>query len=371
MNKITVYILGAVFLAACSTSPVETVYHDFDFDGMEGVFVVNEGNYLFGNSSLTFLSTGQELVYNDIFILANDIPLGDVAQSMTIQGDTGWVVVNNSGRIYRIDVNTARISGEINGLVSPRNILLLGRNKAYISDLYEKALTVFDPEECTLTGKISLDNGEEGFNHHTAEQVLLINDEVFVNSWNYDNMLLVIDPLLDKVVDSIPVITQPNSMVEDSKGMLWVLCDGGFPGSPFSYEAPGLLRIDPVQRVLTRSYRFEEGTHPFSLEINKTGDTLYFINRDVWRMRIDDGQLPGEPFIKSPYTGYYQGGYYALGLDHENQYIYLSDAIDHLQRGVVYRFRPDGVAIDSFRAGINPGKFVFRTTTGSRKSAFP
>jgi len=363
MSKFIILLPVLLLLSACSDAPVELIVHDFDFSGKEGVFVVNEGNYMFGNSSLTFLSTHEELVYNDIFILANSVPLGDVAESMTISGDTGFIVVNNSGRIYRIDLNTAEITGEISGLVSPRNLLMLDAEKAYVSDLYEKAITIVDPSDCSIKGKISLDNGESGYNHHTAEQMLETAGKVFVNSWNYDAMIMVIDPATDRVIDSLSVLTQPNSMVLDRNGDLWVLCDGGYPGNPYNYEAPGLLRIDPELPAVTRVYRFEEGTHPFSLTVNPAKDSLYFINKDVWKMSVDAASLPDEPFIRSRYNNYFQGGFYALGIDPEGEMIYVSDAIDHLQRGVVFRYRPDGVVVDSFRAGISPGDFVFWGST--------
>lgn len=371
MIKRTAILVFFLFLLGCSESPVVLESLHFDFEGKDGVFIVNEGNFMFGNSSLSFFSTGDKVVYNEIFLLANEIPLGDVAQSICLYGDTAFVIVNNSGRIYRIDQNSAGVTGEIGGLVSPRNMLVLGPGKAYISDLYEKAITIADPEKCLIKGRISLDNGDPEFNHHTAEQMLLLNGRVFTNSWNYDAMILAIDPETDQLSDSVEVIAQPNSMAADRNGDLWVLCDGGFPGNPFRYEAPGLIRIDPSSCEVTRIYRFEEGTHPFSLKINGRGDTLYFINRDVWRMEINATALPEEPFVKSPYSGYYQGGFYGLGIDPVSSMVYVSDAVDHLQRGVVFRYRPDGVAVDSFRAGINPGELVFRRSLTSRKNAFP
>jgi len=39
--------------------------------------------------------------------------------------------------------------------------------------------------------------------------------------------------------------------------------------------------------------------------------------------------------------------------------IYVADAIDFVQRGMVYRFSPEGVAVDTFRTGIAPGGFCF------------
>ncbi len=41
--------------------------------------------------------------------------------------------------------------------------------------------------------------------------------------------------------------------------------------------------------------------------------------------------------------------------------IYLGDAIDQVQRGIVYRYKSDGTAIDTFKTGINPGFFYSKS----------
>jgi hypothetical protein len=147
--------------------------------------------------------------------------------------------------------------------------------------------------------------------------------------------------------------------VIDKNDKLWVLTDGGSEGNPYGHEKPGLIKIDAPTLSIEKTYRFNLEESPSELTINGTGDTLYFINKDVYRLAVDSENSP-ELFLESPYEGSYSGGYYGLGVDPATSEIYVADAIDFVQRGVVYRHSPDGTAVDTFKVGINPGDFCFK-----------
>ena len=72
------------------------------------------------------------------------------------------------------------------------------------------------------------------------------------------------------------------------------------------------------------------------------------------------GDREAELFMEGPYPEGQQGGYYALDVDPVSSEIYVADAIDFIQRGMVYRFTSSGKAIDSFQTGIGPGSFCFK-----------
>ena len=42
-----------------------------------------------------------------------------------------------------------------------------------------------------------------------------------------------------------------------------------------------------------------------------------------------------------------------------SQYDYVADAIDYQQKGIVYRYSPEGELLDEFRVGIIPGAFCW------------
>jgi len=326
---------------------------------IKGLFVTNQGNFMYGNASLSFYDPESKEVLNDVFFNANALPLGDVAQSMVVRDSLGYVVINNSGRIYIINVHTFALVGKITGLSSPRHLHFIDDSKAYVSDLYARSISIVNPRSMEVTGAIPVNNHDEDFSQHATEQMLQLDKYVYTNCWSFDNQILVIDSEQDRVVDSIEVIKQPNSMVLDHYQTLWVLCDGGFPESPYGHEPAGLMRISAGSGEAEILHRFREGAMPRSLKINGSGDTLFFLNQGVYSYPVRSERAP-ELLIDSPYPEGYQGGFYSLEVDPASSELYVADAMDFVQRGNIYRYTAAGILVDTFQAGIGPGGFCFK-----------
>ena len=318
----------------------------------EGLFIVNEGNFMYGNASLSYYDTKTRQVENAVFTRANGISLGDVAQSMTIRDGIGWIVVNNSGVIFAIDINTFKVIGQITGFTSPRYIHFLSDTKAYVTQLWDNRICIVNPQTFEITGYIPtpLPAGSE-----STEQMVQYGQYVFTNCWSYNDRILVIDSETDRVCDSIKVGIQPASIALDCHDKLWVITDGGYEDSPYGYSEPVLYRIDARTRQIEQEFTFPLGDHPSELQLNGTRDTLYFINRGIWRMPVTDDRLPVRPFIEDNGTIYY-----GLTVNPVNSDVYVADAIDYVQSGIVYRYSSDGALLDNFRVGITPGAFCWK-----------
>ena len=341
------YILVCMLLCGCMDyGPLS----EEEFSGAgRGVFIVCEGNFTYGNASLSYYDVQSRQVAGEVFARANAVSLGDVAQSMTILGQDGYIAVNNSGAVLAMDINTFRIKGIIKGLTSPRYIHFVSPQKAYITDLYAPQITVFDPRTLQITGRISTGR------HNSTERMVQWGPWVMAACWSYDNKILVIDSRTDTVVDSITVGIQPRALEIDRYGKLWCLTDGGYEGSPAGHEAPTLSRIDADSRTVEQTFTFRKGDTPTQMAMNAARDTLYYINGGLWCMDVSQQRLPLRPVAESDGTIFY-----SLGVDPQSSEVYLGDAIDYTQPGVVYRFTPRGECIDTFRVGIIPASFCFK-----------
>ncbi len=318
-----------------------------------GLFICNEGNFQYGNASLTYYDPETGQTQNEVFYRANAMKLGDVAQSMVIRDGVGWIVVNNSHVIFAIDTDTFREVGRITNLPSPRYIHFVSDTKAYVTQIWDNRIFIVNPKTFEITGHITCPNMtmEAG----STEQMVQYGDFLFVNCWSYQNRLLKIDTRTDSIVAELTVGIQPTSLALDCNGKLWTITDGGFAGSPYGYEAPALYRIDAETFTVERQFSFKLGDDPSELQISGDGQTLYWINDDIWAMDVTAERAPVRPVIESRGTKYY-----GLTVSPTNGDIYIADAIDYQQQGAVYRYTAEGELVDEFYVGIIPGAFCWK-----------
>ncbi len=362
-------LLAAMWwLAACSGIEERPDREGFSEQG-RGVFILNEGNYNSGNASLSYYNPQTKQVQNGIFLRANDRKLGDTGQSITLRNGTAFIAVENSGIIWGIDAETFQVKGQLTSpqtehMINPRYIHFLSDQKAYATDLYSPYITIFNPSNFQYLGSIS--TGQPTlYGYCSTEQMVECGGLVFTNCWCYTDLILAIDPAQDEVVDSIHLRTsmQPKSMVRDRQDRLWVITDGGYEmqDDAFGENIPHLYCIDPRTRSILSDQALDTDEGNVQLATNQQADTLYVINNDIYRMAINESHLPVRPFIQAPRDSKgRRHKLYGLSVDPQSGDLYVADAVDYAQSGVIYRYDSAGHLLDTFRVGINPNGFAFK-----------
>jgi hypothetical protein len=281
-----------------------------------------------------------------------------VAQNMNISEGHGYIVINNSNKIEVVSLEDFTSVKSLTGFNSPRNIAIVSPDKAYVTNLLGD-ITIVNLKTMEVKGVI-----------RTAcwtEQMVKFGNLMFVSAiGKFDEpnskrnaKVLIINSQKDQIVDSIKTGKEPLGIVIDKKEKVWVLCTGGYD----NYEAPSLIRIDPLLMIVEKSFPFPNVKDtPSRLCINGTGDTLYFLKDGIFQMSVIASTIPDQALIPS------QGRlFYGLGINPANGTIFASDAVDYVQNGWVYQFSSSsGHLLSSYQVGRIPGSFCFSNVSAKK-----
>ncbi|MBK9390194.1 MAG: hypothetical protein IPN68_08390 [Bacteroidetes bacterium] len=310
-----------------------------------GVFLINEGNFMGGNGSLSFYSYDSARIYNDLFLNVNGRPLGDVPNSMAISGERIYIVVNNSGKIEVVDKNTLESVKTITGLKAPRQISIISSSKAYVSSMYSDSVTVLDLSDNSISGYINL--------RRTSEAIAVLRNRAFIANWIGGKEVIVINTDNNKVIDSIEVATEPESMVIDKDKTLWVLCNGGWMRENFAELISVSTSTNDIEKKLVFPSKLSS---PSCLQIDGTGSTLYYMESGVRKMKTDASSVPSTAaFI--PEAGHY---FYKMAVNPVNGDVLVTDAVDYQQKGHLLIYNSTGTLKSDERTDIIPGMMYFR-----------
>jgi DNA-binding beta-propeller fold protein YncE len=306
------------------------------------VWVVNEGNFQSGNSSLTILNIGENKLYQNVFESANSRSLGDVFQSVNIFNGRAYLVVNNSQKIEVIHPTTYKSIATISGFTSPRYILQIDATRAYVSEYYANALKIVDLTNNVIIGSIPMAG--------LLEEMVMVKNKVYITNAR-GNFVYVVDPANNTIIDSVKTVYSSNSIQVDSASNVWVLSNG----DPDKSILPSIQRIntdvDTVDRAFSLGMSEKNVTR---LCINTKRNRLYWLSRHVYSMKITDQSVSTTPLINA-----LDRNFYGLGVNPYDNQIYTSDARDFVQQSTIIRYSQSGVYLGEFKAGLIAGDFYF------------
>lgn len=330
-----VFLLAVIMLSSCDKKN-DNPDNIIDIRPGNGVFLLHEGGFNQLNASLGFQNYSTQEPQLNLYQQANGKALGDVFQSMTILGNDGFLVLNNSRTIERIDLKTIDLKSSLSLAHAPRVLLPVSTDRAYISTIFSPWLLVADLDPLNIVDSIYLG--------HWSEEMLILQDQVWVAASNHDQIYQ-INPTNHAITDSITVGYGASHLALDMDGRIWVMCIGNFVDIPASIHV-----VDPVTGSLVKSMVFSQSEFPSKLQI--AGDKVFYLNGGLHRLSNQDNTLSVTPFI----AGF---SYYGYRIDPSDGRIWMADPVDFQQKGKIDVFAPDGLFIRSYSAGIVPSDFRF------------
>ncbi|HUI65392.1 MAG TPA: YncE family protein [Bacteroidota bacterium] len=337
-------ILGA-FPFGCVQNPTSAI-QEIPIPSAQGVYIINQGNFGRANATLSYFDLQSFRVYNDVFGSVNGKVLGDVAQSMSVRGGTGYIVVNNSQKIEVIDlasnVNTSTIptgSGS-----SPEEMVFASDTVALVTDLYANQALVVNLRTRALIGAIGVGENPVG--------IVIAAGKAYVANSGFGNgkTVSVISLSSMSVIRTITVSDNPNGIELTPSGMVYAVCTGSYDFSNPANDTPAkIMVIDPSSDAVVDSIYI--GGHASDIAIGADGTGYIPTTTEV--LQIDTRV--------HTVTGTFKTGvFYAVGVELSSGDVYLADAKDFVQPGTVSVFEPNGELRTQFNVGIIPGAFAFK-----------
>ena len=319
-----------------------------------GVLILNQGGFLAGNASVSYLSNDLNTFQNNIFALVNPtLLLGDTAQNIAFNGVLAYIVLNGSNKIEIVNRYTLKSTASITaGLVNPRYITFFN-NSAYVtcwgngSNVNDDYVAVINLTSNTVASTIPVIEG--------PERIIVANAKLYVahkGGFGYGNKLSVINPSTNTVASTITVGDVPEAMRTVGQS-LYVLCAGSPYYSP-AETAGKLVKIDLLTNTVTSSISFSGTMHPANLDVYNN-DFYYTVGEKIFKSAITATTLPTVPLFFTTA----QGAYGVYSFEVENDKIYLGDAGNYSTNGKIYVHSLTGVLLNTRTVGIIPAGFYF------------
>jgi DNA-binding beta-propeller fold protein YncE len=307
--------------------------------GLKGLIFSNEGQFGQGNASISFLANGSSQPAHFVYQGANNVPIGDVLQSITKSENGYLLAVNGSGLLIRTDLNfkkTAQVS-----LSSPRYVYSIGSTKAYVSELFAGNIHVVDPTNLSTSQGIITDVW--------VERMIGVNGNVWCVDKTLDR-ILIFNPQNDEFEGAINLTAGAADLVLDKDNMVWVMCQGPWDGSGDAI----IHKINPTTQEVVLSLTAGLGGGGGYLRTNGAKDRIFYsVDSSIYSLGINETTIP---VIADLTVGFWP---YCLDIDPVNGDIYICNAADFTSQGSIHRFNSAGIFLNEYTAGINPNGVYF------------
>ena len=369
ITKLFFAIAIASFLNSCSSEDPEPTVTAPLGKYNSGAFVLNEGSFGSSNASVSFISSDLNTFESSVFDAVNPSTiLGDAAQSICLNGDLAYIVLNGSNKIQIVNRYTMKKVGEItSGLNNPR-YMVIANGQAFVTNWGETSntATVPDPTLDDFVAVINLTSNTVSSTISVVEgpeRIVANSNTLYVShkgGFGFGSSVSVINSTTKAIITTIATGDLPSTM-QISGGFLWLLCEGKPSYAP-SETGGKLQKISLSTNAITDTFSFSLNTdHPSNLDLYN--NRLYYtIDKGIYRMSLTPVAsiaLPTAPIFSTSLQNVYG---FAVNSDR----IYVSGFNSFSNPGKIEVFAagesndpPVGTLLKSQTVGFFPNGFYF------------
>ncbi|WKN29899.1 hypothetical protein PZB74_13080 [Porifericola rhodea] len=348
-KQLSNYFLLTVLLLASMACEDDSPSDSFRGD----IIISNEGNYGGGNGSISFFNRDSKEVNNTVFAKANaPRKLEASVQSVSISGNTAFIVCNASSKIEVVDASSfeAKVAPiEDDSLISPR-YLTVANNKAYVSvwgpfndswQLTESKVAVIDLDDYSIIKYIDTEDG--------PEDIIAVDNKVYVAN-SYTNKLSIINTNTDEVEKVLELDGSPVRFVLEEDD-LWVSVGGA---------AAQFLEIDTEDDTIETTIDVSGTNTTGKFDVNDELDMIYFVGAEPWpatatvvyQVSNEDATDKAEALISGEH-------FYMVGSDPATNTLYVGNSNSFQGEGTLLHYDADGNLLETYAVGVGPNGIHF------------
>lgn len=329
-------------------------------DYVQGVFVMNEGNFSQNNGGISYFAREQNTAEAEIFSGVNGGALGGGVQDYTAFEGKGIILIDNMAagmdKVQFVDSHTFKAEGSIGApdIENPREVVIAGK-KAYVTcwgingdyNYNTGYVAVIDMATKKVTKKLDVAKG--------PENLVIHNGKIFVGTTTFSvgKTMTVISTANDEIVKSIQMSGTVTPIGADANGKLWVNAGiSALKMNPDSYTVEATLPIGTDASKIPNNFTFSSDLKSIFFVLTWY-DANYAPHGDTYKFAISDSQVNvNTPLIKRNFTG--------LSVDPVQGLLYAGVTPSLAQAGYAVRYRTDGSLVDSVKVGVSPTGFFFK-----------
>ena len=289
-----------------------------------------EGNFQYGNASLSVLNTSEKTISNNVFQAQNQETIGDVLQSISQKDSLIYLTVNNSYRIWVLNACNLTVHKRIDNVSSPRYLLTLDHEKALVSSYQQGRVLLLNLTSGEIQKSIPSVDWTEQMQQGADGQIYIVGKT--------DSSVQVLDTSRWEIVKSIALKKDVVTMLKSQlTAQIYVVA--------VDKEGTYVYELKSGRITLVHYLRVQA----ISAAIFK--DELAFVGRSAIHLlslsNLDADPQSGEHDAQTPYSIY---------MDEAG--IFISDVRDYLQAGMILHYSKDFSLLKSYETGIIPQSFL-------------